>query len=87
MSGGESQILSLLGYLLHLVAILNLVHENFCRLKTGHKMFVNYKGSVTGYIAGNFLLSLFVNEAAEPADVDIFSTGHVLLDYTEESFN
>ena len=80
-------ILSLLGYLLHFVAVLNLVHENFSRLKAGHKMFVNYKCSVTGDIAGDFFLSLFVNETTEASNVDIFSTGHVLFDYTEESFN
>jgi len=50
-------------------------------------MFINYKCSVTGYIAGDFFLSFFVNETAEAANVNVFSAGHVLLDYAKESFN
>jgi len=81
---GVSQILSLLGYCFTLSLFLILFYEIFAGLKLGTKC-----SSITSRVLRDILRAifsfLFVNEAAEAADVDIFSTGHVLLDYTKKA--
>lgn len=78
---------TLLGYLFHLVAVLDLVDKNLRRLEARDKMLVDHDGSVTRNIPRNFLLPLLVNEAAKSTDVDVLSTCHVLFDNGKECLN
>jgi hypothetical protein len=59
--------------LFDLIAVLDLVHENFGRLKTGDIMFIDYQGRVPGNVSGNLFLSLLVNKAAKSTDVDVIA--------------
>jgi hypothetical protein len=72
--------------LLHFVAVLDLVDENLGGLEAGHIVLVDYQGCVARDVSGNFLLSLFIDEAAKTADVNVLSVGHVGFDNTEECF-
>lgn len=73
--------------LLYLVAILDLVDKNLSRLKAGDVMLVNHDGCVARYVAGDFFLSLFVDEAAEAAHIYIVTSSHVSLYYIKECFH
>ena len=76
--GGNRLVTSLNFYLLffqllHLIAILDLINENFSRFETGHVMFIYYQGGVARDISGNFFLSLLINKAAKTTDVDVIT--------------
>ena len=73
--------------LFYLVAVLDLVDKDLSGLKTGDIVLVNHNSRVTGDIAGNFFLSLFVDKASKSTDVDILSAGHRSFNNTEESFH
>lgn len=59
--------------LLYLVAVLDLVDENFCRLKAWYEMLIDHDGSVARNIACNFLLSFFIDEASKATNIYIMS--------------
>jgi hypothetical protein len=50
-------------------------------------MLVNNQGGISRNITGDLLFSLFIDEAAKSADVDVVSAGHRTFYYAEESFN
>lgn len=50
-------------------------------------MLINDDGSVAGNISGNFLLALFINEAAEPTHINVMARSHVGFYDVKKSFN
>ena len=49
-------------------------------------MFLNHNGSIARNIAGYFFLSFFIDEAAETANINIVTAGHVRFDNIEKCF-
>jgi len=62
--------------LFYLFAVLDLIDEDFRRLKAWNKMFVNYQCRVAGDISSNFLFSLFIDETAKSSYIYILSACH-----------
>jgi hypothetical protein len=83
---GHGRILLFLSQLLYFLAVLNLVNENFGRLEAWNKVLVYYQGSIAGNIPGDLLLPLFVDKAAESADVNVISAGHGRFHNAKECF-
>lgn len=77
----------LFGELLYFVTVLDLIYKDLSRFEAGDKVFVDHNGGVARNIAGDFFLSFFVDETAEPPDVDILATGHGSFYDSKESFN
>ena len=50
-------------------------------------MFLNHDSRVAGDVAGNFLLSFFVNETAEAPHINIMAVRHVGFYNIEEGLN
>ena len=73
--------------LLYLVAVLYLIDEDFCRLKTWYKMLINYNGGIAGNIASNFLLSFLIDEASKATNIDIMSARHGIFYNGKEGFD
>ncbi len=59
--------------LFHLLAVFDLVYEDLGRFKAGNEMFINDKGGIARNVSGNFLLALFIDKAAEAADIYIMA--------------
>ena len=76
----------LFGKLLYLIAILDLIDEDLGRFEAGDIVLIDDDGGIAGDISGDFLLSLFINEASKSADVDILAAGHRSFDNAEECF-
>lgn len=75
-----------LSQLLHFLAVLDLVDENFCGLETGNEMLIDHQCRISGNISRNFLLALFINEASETANIYVASIGHGTFHHTEKCF-
>lgn len=65
------------GLLLHLLAVFDLVDEDLGRLEARDVVLVNDNRSVAGYVAGDFLFALFIDETAETTYVDVMTVAHV----------
>jgi hypothetical protein len=76
-----------LRHLLHLFAVLDFVHKNLRGLEAGYVMLLNNNGSVTGYVAGDFFLALFVDETSKPSHVNILTSGHIALYDVKKCFH
>ena len=77
----------LFGELFYFITVLNLVNKDLGRLETGDIVLINHNGCVSRDIAGDLLLSLFVNKASKSTDVDILPAGHRGFYDTEEGFH
>src|SRR5690349_20450085 len=73
--------------MLYFFAVLDLVHENFGRLKGRNIMLINHQSCVTRNIPGNFLFTFFVDKASKTTNVDVIATGHRTFDDAEECFD
>ncbi len=49
-------------------------------------MLLNNDGGIAGNVAGNFFLSLFIDETSESAHIDIMASGHGVFYYGKEGF-
>ncbi len=62
-----------LSELLYLVAVLDLVDENFGGFEAWDEMLIDNDSRVARNVAGNFFLALFINKAAEATNINIMS--------------
>ncbi len=66
----------LLSELLYLLAVLNLVDEDFCWFEAGDIMLLDDDGGVTRNVTRNFFLPLFIDETSKAAHIDVVAAGH-----------
>jgi hypothetical protein len=72
--------------LLYLVAVFDLVNEDFRRLEAGDEMLIDDDSSVSRNVARNFFLSLFIDETSESTNIDIMSGRHGVFYNGKEGF-
>lgn len=77
----------LFSQLLYLLAVLYFVDKNFGRLETGHKVFINYQGRVSGDVTSDFLFTLLIDETSKSTNVNVIATCHGTLHNAEKCFN
>ena len=73
--------------MLYFVAVLDLIDEDFSRLKAGNEMLIDNDRGIAGNVSGNFFLSLFIDETSESTNIDIMAAGHGIFYNGKEGFN
>ena len=76
----------LLCQLLYFVAVLDLIDEDFGRLKAGNEMLIDNDSRIAGNVSGNFFLSLFIDETSESANINIMAARHGIFYNRKEGF-
>ena len=69
-----------------LLAVLDLVDENLCRLKARNEVLLNDKRSVSRNVSRYFTLALLIDETTKATDINVVAVRHGILHYIEKSF-
>jgi hypothetical protein len=78
--------LILFSKLLHLLAVLDLVYKNLGGLEAGDVMLLDNDGCIAGNIAGDFFLSLFIDETSKTSYINVLAASHGGFDDAKKSF-
>ena len=70
----------------YLLAVLNLVDEDFCRFEAGDIMLLDDDGGVTRNVTRNFFLPLFIDETSKAAHIDVVAARHGVFHNGKEGF-